>query len=130
MDDRTLRPIAAALGVATMLFGVVPLLAPRPFARLFSFPPPDPAGASMMRSLGVRDVVFGIGLWSAATHGGRYAPWLLLRLLTDAGDTVSVGIAAARGARQPRFLGLGALAFGAAVAETALYLAARHSTSE
>ena len=41
----------------------------------------------MMRSLGVRDVVMGIGLWSAAAHGGKYLPWLLARILVDGGDT-------------------------------------------
>ena len=129
MQDSTLRPIAAGLGIATVLFGAVPLLVPRVFARLFGFPAPDTAATSMMRSLGVRDVVFGMGLWSAATHGGRYAPWVLSRLLVDAGDSVSVGAAVASGLRNPRFLGLGALALGATVADLALYLAARQATT-
>lgn len=129
MPDTTLRPIAAGLGIATVLFGAVPLLAPRLFARLFGFPAPDTAATSIMRSLGVRDVVFGMGLWSAAAHGGRYAPWVLARLLTDAGDSLSVGAAVAGGLRNPRFLGLGALALGATVTELALYLAVRRSAA-
>ena len=129
MQDSTLRPIAAGLGLGTVAFGAVPLLVPRLFARLFGFPAPDTAAVSMMRSLGVRDVVFGMGLWSAAAHRGRYAPWVLARLLTDAGDGVSVGAAVASGLRNRRFLALGALALGATAADLALYLAARQSAA-
>lgn len=128
-QDTAVRPIAAGLGIATMLFGAVPLLVPRVFARLFGFPTPDTAAISMMRSLGVRDVVFGMGLWSAAAHGGRYAPWVLSRLLVDAGDSISVGAAVAGGLRSPRFLGLGALALGATAFDLALYLAARRTAT-
>lgn len=129
LQDTTVRPIAASLGIATVLFGAVPLLAPRVFARLFGFPAPDTAATSMMRSLGVRDVVFGMGLWSAAAHSGRYAPWVLSRLLVDAGDSVSVGAAVASGLRNPRFLGLGGLALGATFFDLALYFAARRATT-
>ena len=125
--DDVLRPYAAALGIGTLIFGAVPVLAPRQFARLFGFPAPDPAIVSMMRSLGVRDVVMGMGLWSAATHGGKYAPWLLARSLVDAGDIVSVGLAVAAGVRNPRFVALGALALGATVVEVAMYTAIRGS---
>ena len=128
--QHALRSAAAGLGIVTSLFGVVPLLAPQTFARLFGFPPPYVPTASMMRSLGVRDVVFGMGLWSAAAHGGRYAPWVLARLLTDAGDSLSVGQAIARGMRHPRFLALGALALGATACEAALYVAARQIGAE
>ncbi|HEY7833064.1 MAG TPA: DUF4267 domain-containing protein [Ktedonobacterales bacterium] len=130
MHDTTLRPLAAGLGLGTVAFGAVPLLVPRLFARLFGFPAPDAAAVSMMRSLGVRDVVFGMGLWSAAAHGGRFAPWVLARLLTDAGDSISVGAAVASGLRNPRFLALGALALGATAADLALYLAARGATAD
>src|SRR5579883_1384095 len=79
MDKQILRQSAAGLGIATMLFGVTPLLLPDRFARVFGFETPDAATASMMRSLGVRDIVMGMGLWSAAAHGGNFAPWLLAR---------------------------------------------------
>ncbi len=125
VEEKTLRPLVAALGLGTLAFGMLPILAPRQFAHLFGHPAPDPAVTSMMRSLGVRDAVMGIGLWSAATHGGRYAPWLLARLLTDAGDTASVALAVATGARRPRFLALGGLALGATAADAAMYWAAR-----
>ena len=127
MNETQLRRVAAALGLATLAFGVTPILAPDRFARLFGFATPDLATASMMRSLGLRDAVMGLGLWSAAAHGGKYAPWLLARTLTDVGDTLAVGIAAGRGWRNARFLGLGALALGAAAFDAALYAAARRT---
>jgi hypothetical protein len=128
VNEQTLRTLAANLGLGTLAFGALPLLTPRRFAWLFGFAAPDAAGAAMMRSLGVRDIVMGMGLWSAAAHGGRYAPWLLARLLTDAGDTAGIGLAATAGARSPRFLALGGLALGATVVDAALYWAARSRT--
>ena len=119
------RQLTAGLGLATLAFGVGPLLAPGIFARVFGFKAPDAATASMMRSLGVRDVVMGMGMYSAAAHGGNFAPWLLARTLTDGGDTAAVALAAARGERHPRFLALGGLALGAALTDATLYLLAR-----
>jgi hypothetical protein len=125
VEENTLRPLAAALGLGTLAFGILPMLAPRRFARLFGIAAPDLAVTSMMRSLGVRDGVMGIGLWSAATHGGQYAPWLLARLLIDAGDTAAVALAVAAGVRHPRFLALGGLALGATAVDAVLYWGTR-----
>ena len=125
MPDTQLRRLAATLGLATAAFGVTPLVAPAIFARLFGFPKPETSTAAMMRSLGVRDVVMGMGLWSAAAHGGKYAPWLLARALTDAGDTLAVGVAASAGWRNGRFLALGGLALSAAALDALLYRATR-----
>jgi hypothetical protein len=127
LDQRQLRQAAVGLGLVTLAFGIPPLVAPRRFARIFGFAAPDPATASMMRSLGVRDAVMGMGLWSAAAHGGNYAPWLLARTLTDGGDALAVGWAACTGWRNWRFLGLGALALGATALDAALYAAARRA---
>ncbi|HLJ81239.1 MAG TPA: DUF4267 domain-containing protein [Ktedonobacterales bacterium] len=127
LSDTQLRRIAAALGLATVAFGATPLAAPAVFARFFGFPKPDASTAAMMRSLGVRDVVMGMGLWSAAAHSGNYAPWLLARLLTDGGDTLAVGIGAGAGHRNGRFLALGALALGAAAGDALLWAAARRA---
>jgi hypothetical protein len=127
IEEERLRQVAAALGLGTVAFGITPLVAPRVFARLCGFTTPDPATASMMRSLGLRDIVMGMGLWSAASHGGKYAPWLLARTLTDGGDTLAVGLAVAQGTRNIRFIGLGALALGAVLFDGALYWAARRS---
>ena len=125
LTDEQARGLATAIALSMVAFGALPAVAPGPFARLFGFAAPDAATASMMRSLGVRDVVMGIGLWSAAAHGGKYLPWLLARILVDGGDTLAVGLAIAQGKRTPRFIGLGALALGAAITETALYTIAR-----
>lgn len=125
MSDVQIRRLAAALGLATVAFGATPLVAPSLFARLFGFPKPDAGTASMMRSLGVRDVVMGMGLWSAAAHDRNYAPWLLARLLTDGGDAVAVSIGAGAGHRNGRFLALGALALGAAAGDAVLWRRAK-----
>ena len=125
MRERQVRRLAAGLGLVTLAFGATPLLAPRLFSRLSGFSEPDTAAGSMVRSLGVRDTVMGLGLWSAATHSGTYAPWLLARLLVDGGDTLAVGLAAARGWRNPRFLALGGLALGATAVDAGLYALAR-----
>lgn len=127
IQEQRVRQVVGALGLGTVAFGVAPLVAPGRFARLFGLAAPDAATESVLRSTGLRDAVMGLGLWSAATHGGAYAPWLLARLLTDGGDTLAVGLAVAKGARSPRFLALGALALGAALGDASLYWAARAS---
>jgi uncharacterized protein DUF4267 len=125
-DAPGVRRLAAALGVATFLFGAAPALAPRSFARLFGLPTgPDPTVGAAIRSVGVRDVALGLGLWSAATRGGDYAPWLLARALADGGDAVAVALAIRAGARRPRFVALGVLALGAGVCDALLHRAAR-----
>ena len=129
LTDKQARTLAAGIGVSMVIFGALPAVAPRPFARLFGFAPPDAATGSMMRSVGARDVVMGIGLWSAASHGGKYLPWLLSRALVDSGDTLAVGLAIAQGKRDPRFVALGGLALGAALTEVALYAVARAGQS-
>lgn len=130
LTEKQARGIAAAVGLSMVAFGALPVVAPRPFARLFGFARPDAAVAAMMRSLGIRDTVMSIGLWSAASHGGKYLPWLLSRILTDGGDTLAVGLAIAQGKRDPRFVALGALALGAAITEAALYAVARTNQAQ
>ena len=126
MDDRQLRRLAGGLGIALAAFGALPALSPRRFARLFGLEPdPAPAVAAIYRSVAARDVATGIGLWSAATHGGKYAPWLLARTICDGGDAVAALLAIRAGARNPRFLALTALAAGAAAAEGYLFRQAR-----
>ena len=124
LDAGSARRQSAALGVAAFLFGAAPLVAPRFFARLFGLPVGrDPKATVAIRSVGVRDVALGLGLWSAATHGGNYAPWLLARVLSDGGDAVAVALATRAGALEPRFLALGALALGASLSGALLYRA-------
>lgn len=125
--EKRTRRLAAGLGLSLMAFGILPAVAPKPFAWIFGFERPTPETASMIRSIGVRDAVMGAGLWSAATHGGNYAPWLLTRILADGGDAVAISIAAAQGKRTSRFLGLGGLALGATLADAALWALARRA---
>lgn len=130
LTDEQVRRMAAGLGLSLALFGAVSAIAPQPFAWLFGMRQPDPEMTSMYRSIGVRDVAMGMGVWSAAVHGGNYAPWLLARIIADGGDSVGVGIAVAQGQRHPRFIGLGGLALAAAAADTVLWLLARQTQPE
>ncbi|MBV9357935.1 MAG: DUF4267 domain-containing protein [Chloroflexi bacterium] len=121
-----LRQLASGLGLGSMAFGAAPILAPRFFAQLFGLKTAlDPTASVAVRSVGVRDLVIGIGLWSAASHGGRYAPWVLARALSDTGDALACAVALAQGADRPGFKSLAALAAGAAAGGFALWLAAR-----
>ena len=124
------RSVASALGLGTLAFGALPAILPRQFARLFGFPTLDDTVASAFRAVGVRDAVMGMGLWSASAHGGNYAPWVLARLLTDAGDTLAIALTVAtnpRVRRNARFVALGAVALGATLADGALFWRARQT---
>lgn len=125
-NDSLLRNGTLALGVGLIAFSLPALPAPRFFGRLAGLPVPDePAGTVAVRSVALRDVVMGVGLVSAATHGGRLGPWLLTRMLCDAGDAIAIAIAAARGARSGRLIALGVIAAGATVVDGLLYARAR-----
>jgi hypothetical protein len=126
MAGDRLRTLVAGLGLGSFVFGVAPALAPRFFGRLFGLP--VQAGRTVptiVRSVGVRDAVMGVGLWAMARRRGDYGPWLLARALADCGDTLAVALAIRAGTRDPRFVALGALALGAAVYGVALYWATR-----
>src|SRR5215469_423345 len=129
MDERRLRLLAAGLGIGVALFSWAAVASPRRLGRFFGISAPDPSVDSMIYSIGARDVAMGMGLWSAATHGGKYAPWLLARLIVDGGDAAGIAVAVARGWRNPRFLALGGLALGAAVCDAVLWTAARRAGS-
>ena len=122
-----LRPGTLALGVALALFSAPAIGWPRFFARLAGLSVADETGAVAVRSVAVRDTVMGIGLYSAARHGSRLGPWLLIRALCDGGDALAVGLAFARGGGNARLAGLGALALGAAAYDVALLRMARSS---
>jgi Domain of unknown function (DUF4267) len=126
-QDDVMRRLALGLGVSSALFGAAPVLAPRFFARLFGVgvSRSDPTTTVVVRSVGVRDLVIGLGLWSAAAHGGRYAPWVLARALSDTGDALACAVALAQGADRAGFKWLTALAAGAAVGGFGLWLGAR-----
>ena len=126
LDDRRLRQFAGGLGLGAAGFGVLPLIAPGWFGRQFGLETRrQPAAETAFRSVGIRDVVLGLGLWSAAAHGGKFAPWLLARALSDTGDTIATWLAIRQGARSPRFIALSFLALAAAATGSVLWLAAR-----
>jgi hypothetical protein len=130
-DEGILRNAALALGAATALFSIVPTIAPGLFARLFGIPTESgPAGVATIRSIGIRDTVTGVGLASAALHGGKIAPWLLTRLLVDGGDALTVGWAFARGHGNRGLGALGMVALGAAVVDAILWRAAKEAAQQ
>lgn len=115
MSESLRRRAASFFGLSIALFSVPWIVAPRWSARLFGLPGgEEPVYTVLSRMIGARDVVLGIGLWSAAAHGGNYAPWLLARIISDGGDVLWTGAAVAGGARNPRFIALWGLAFAAA----------------
>ena len=124
MGEASVRWMVRALGLGTLVFGVVPLVAPRRFAALVGFAVPErPTDEAAFRSVGARDVALGIGILCAAGESEqveRLAPWVLTRMVCDAGDTAALLLTIRRGERNPRLLGLTALAvlatgYGAAV---------------
>jgi hypothetical protein len=121
------RVASTVLGAATALFGLWPVLAPRSFARAFGLSTQGgPTSELAIRSTGVRDLVMGAGLVSAAVHGGRIGPWLLARLLVDGLDGAAVSLALAnRQGRNRQLALLGLLAAGAALVDAALWWAAK-----
>jgi uncharacterized protein YjeT (DUF2065 family) len=124
------RPLAAALGVGTVLFGAAPVVAPGWFGRLFGIAAADNATvATAIRSVGVRDIVVGVGILTALRHSDMRAlgDWLLARAVCDTGDTVAVGVALAAGARGRGFVLLGTLAAGAALFGGALAFTTRRN---
>ena len=121
MRPHTIRRLTQALGLGAAAFGVLPILAPRRFAALAGFATPDHAtDEALYRSVGVRDMALGIGILGAASgvpaaagalgEADRVAPWVLARLLCDAGDAAALTVAIRRGERDPRLLALTGLA--------------------
>jgi hypothetical protein len=126
MQQQWIRALIRAFGLGTLLFGIGPTLAPRWFGRLFDLPvSSDERLLVMVRSVGVRDATIGLGLLLAAQSPAARSPWLTARIAADAGDTLAVGLAVLRGARQPRFVALGALALSATLTGVGLRWLAR-----
>ena len=118
----TVRRTTFGLGIGVTVFGVVPILFPRRFCEAFGLPMTEgPAADVVVRSVGVRDLINGLGIVSSTVHRGRVSPWLLARLVADGTDTAAILIAFASGARSWRLLMLGAMALGATVADLVLY---------
>lgn len=118
---------AELLGAGALVFGALPAIWPGHFGRWCGIASADdPTVATAIRSVGVRDAVIGFGLLTAAS-GNRASRrnWLLARAVADTGDTLAVALAVAHGARDRRFLGLGALALAASVYGWSLVLKGR-----
>ena len=125
------RSFSTLLGVAGIAFGALPFVSPHVFGRLFgSHVGADPSTAAAYRSVGARDIVLGVGLWSAAYHGGHYGPWVLARLLVDAAASAGGLLAIAQGARRPGFLALVGLSLGTAAASYRVWQEARRVDSQ
>jgi hypothetical protein len=128
VNAQQLRTLTAALGVGSIAFGAAPIVAPRLFGRLFGIEAVErPQVATVIRSVGARDLAVGYGLVSAATTGLPVAPWLLARLICDGVDTIACVLAIRNGARNPRFLTLTGFAAGAAAGGALLYARAAES---
>ena len=122
LPERTVRQLTLGLSLGTIAFGVVPFLWPRFFARQFGIPLTESRASDVMvRSIGARDAISGIGILSATLHGGRVAPWLLARALADGTDALEIGFACLSGARDVRLMLLGAMAAGATVVDVFLW---------
>ena len=101
------------------------LVAPRLAGRLAGIAVPDPSTASVMRSVAMREIVFGAGMISAASHGGRVDRWLMMRALIDGGDVLWTTIALLRGSGGWRLAGLDLIALAATVYDLAMWRLAR-----
>ncbi len=128
VDEDRVRTRAVWLGAVSAGIGGMLALAPRLSGHLFGLAIGRESTAPVMfRAAGVRDLVVNAGLISAARHGGNYAPWLLARALSDAGDVVAVLLAALAGARHPRTYGLGLVALVHTAIDLLLWRAARRT---
>lgn len=131
LDADLVRRGTAGLGLASVAVGLLMALAPRPSARWFGIHCSDePTVGILTRAVGVRDVVIGVALWTTATRGGDYAPWLLARGASDAGDATAVTLAMASGARGTRLVVGVAGALLSSLAGFGLYRAARPQTRD
>jgi hypothetical protein len=121
MSARIIFRLAQALGLGAVAFGVLPFVSPRLFASLVGFTAPErPTDEAAYRSVGARDIAVGIGILGAASgpatldRMARLAPWVLARLICDAGDTAALALVIRGGERDPRLLALTGLAAFAA----------------
>ena len=120
----SVRLATIGIGLGATLFGLVPMVAPRYFCRMFDLPIDNsPAADVIVRSVSSRDMINGIGIISATIHGGRVGPWLISRAVADGTDAATIALAFASGARGWRFALLGGLAAAGTFADVVLYRA-------
>jgi len=82
---------AATMGLARCAVGAVLILAPRSALRLSRREVPTGAAVLLMRTIGIRDLVLGLGTFAAARadEGGDAGRWLLVGLGSDGLDTLA-----------------------------------------
>jgi hypothetical protein len=91
--DADPRRAAIYLGRTRAGIGTVLVLAPRPLMRLLLGPTADvPAARWLVRALGIRDVVLGLGTAIAAAERRGGAGWLSMSAIADGGDAVASAI--------------------------------------
>lgn len=113
MDDRQL---AAGAGLTRVGIGIAMLLAPSRVGRTFlGSEAARPATRMVVRMVGARDLLLGLGLWRAANGGRSTKSWLAYTAIADGADAAAVlgsWRALPRVARSPMLL----LAAGSAAA--------------
>lgn len=88
------RRLALGFAVARVAVGAAFVLAPDRVGQPWVGPPAGtPAGRLMGRSLGIRDLLLGAGLWRALDGGGDAAAWLRYGALADAVDGAAAALA-------------------------------------
>jgi hypothetical protein len=84
------RVAAAAIAAGRVLFGLGLFAAPAAVARgWLGTEASRPAAAELLRGLGARDVVLGVGALVNLRDGGSPAPWIAAGAAADAADAVA-----------------------------------------
>lgn len=88
MDDRQL---AAGAGLTRVGIGIAMLLAPRRAGASFlGSEASRPATQAVVRMLGARDLLLGLGLWRAANGGRSTKSWLAYSAIADGADAAAL----------------------------------------
>jgi hypothetical protein len=117
MDDRQL---AASAGLTRVAIGAGMLLAPSRTSRMWLGAESDRAHArTLVRMLGVRDLLLGLGLWRAANGGRSTKAWLAYGAVADGVDGLAV-VSGWRGLRRGGRVAVVVLAAASAAGGAAL----------
>ena len=115
-----LRLLVGSLGVGTIVFSVPPIVAPRAFAMFFGLPHDAAAAKVGIRSVGVRDLVNGVGMLATMNNPEHNSRWLLVRFLSDSGDALACRLALREQPDDRRLRLLGGVAAAASLVGGAL----------
>jgi hypothetical protein len=95
--------LSRVLGVATVGFGVLEIAKPDLYGKAAGLGPPSRALRTLHHSLGVRDVVIGLGM-AVAPAGPALRAVTVGRVVSDLTDAVSFGLNAPDGATRAKSL--------------------------